>query len=212
MEPFRSFSAAAAPLDQSNVDTDQIIPARFLLRPRADGYGELLFHDLRFSADGSERPEFVLNRAPFRSAGILVAAENFGCGSAREQAPWALADFGIRCIVAASFGDIFYNNCIKNGLLPIVLPVETVTDLRQALHASNDPQLAVDLERQEIAGPAGRVIRFTLDPGLRHRLLHGIDDIDVTSDYASAIERFEKENAAERQRAGLEIAPTRPAP
>lgn len=180
MEPFTALTALAAPFDRSNVDTDQIIPARFLRRPREQGYADLLFHDLRFSAPGVERPDFVLNRTPYRNARILVANRNFGGGSSREQAVWSLVDFGIRCVVAASFGDIFYDNSIKGGLLLIRQPEDRIAALRAQLHERPGATVTADLERQTLTSPDGVSSSFVIEAGRRKRLLLGLDDIGLT--------------------------------
>src|SRR5262252_7464634 len=163
MEPFKPLAAVAVPLPVPNVDTDQIIPARFLWRKRGDGWGHLLFHDLRFDDAGSPRPQFVLNRAEYRGARILVADRNFACGSSREHAVWALYDYGIRAVIASSFGDIFFNNSFQNGLLPVVLPAERVEALRMMLEQAPGTRLSVDLAAQIVAGPQDKE-SFTIDP------------------------------------------------
>ncbi len=189
MQPFTVLTAVAAPLEMANVDTDQIIPARFLKKPRASGYDNYLFHDLRFDPDGRENPDFILNRPPFRTARILVTGPNFGGGSSREGAVYALVDAGIRAVVAASFGDIFFGNALKNGLLPIVVPAEIATALRAALVAEPGLELTVDLERQVLRG-ANREVLFSIDPFRRECLLKGIDEIDLTLQYRERIAAF----------------------
>ena len=191
MDPFVRLRAVAAPIDLPNVDTDRIIPARFLRRPRESGYGPLLFHDVRFAADGSERPEFVLNRPAYRDARILVTAENFGCGSSREMAVWALMDRGIRVVIGPSFGDIFFENCFKNGVLAVVLPEDIVAGLRRALAEQPGATVAVDLETQTVTGPDGTPIRFEVDPFRKHGLLTGQDEVALTLEHLPAIEAFE---------------------
>jgi 3-isopropylmalate/(R)-2-methylmalate dehydratase small subunit len=191
MEPFARLTAVAAPMDLPNIDTDRIIPARFLRRPREAGYGPLLFHDVRFEADGTEKPDFVLNRPGYRAAAILVTAENFGCGSSREMAVWALLDHGIRVVIGPSFGDIFFENCFKNGLLAVVLPAETVAALRRALTDRPGATLTVDLEAQTITGPDGSPIRFEIDGLRRQALLTGQDELALTLEHLPAIEAFE---------------------
>jgi len=191
MEPFVRLRGVAAPMDPPNLDTDRIIPARFLRRPREAGYGRLLFHDVRFAADGSARPEFVLNRPAYREAAILVTAENFGCGSSREMAVWALQDYGIRAVIGPSFGDIFFENCFKNGLLAVVLPGDTVAALRRALAEEPGVHVAVDLETQTITGPDGTAIRFEVDPFRKQGLLTGQDEVALTLERLPAIEAFE---------------------
>ena len=202
MQKFERLESAAAPLDVANVDTDQIIPARFLWRPRADGYGALLFNDLRTSEDGAAKPDFVLNRPAYQAANILVADRNFGCGSSREHAVWALMDAGIRVVIAPSFGDIFFNNSFKNGLLPIVLPQARCAELRAALARHPGAKLVVDLEAQTVTGPAGvsegsGSDRFDIDPFRKQLLLSGMDDITFTLSQADNIAAFEKRFAAE---------------
>jgi 3-isopropylmalate/(R)-2-methylmalate dehydratase small subunit len=190
MKPFTTLEAVAAPLDEPNIDTDQLAPARFLRRPRAEGYGRFLFHDLRFDAEGAELPAFVLNRPAFRAARILVADRNFGGGSSREQAVWALLDHGIRCVVAESFGDIFYANSINQGLLLIRLPMEALLPLRGLLHASPGTQLTVDLAAQRISAPDGTSLAFEIEPSRKQRLLLGLDAIGMTLRQADEIAAF----------------------
>ena len=195
MEPFRHLDAIAAPIATANVDTDQIIPARFLWRKRHDGWGDLLFHDLRFNDDESPKADFVLNRPGFRDARILVAERNFGCGSSREAAVWSLYDYGIRAVIAPSFGDIFFNNSFQNGLLPIVLPAECVAALRTMLEQAPGTRIAVDLAAQTVAGPHGSC-SFTIDPFRKECLLAGTDDIAYTLTHRDAIGAFERAYAA----------------
>ena len=197
MQPFIRLTAVAAPIDLPNVDTDRIIPARFLRKPQGSaGYDRFLFHDVRFNADGSERPEFVLNQAPTRPAQILVAAENFGCGSSREAAVWALMAYGIRCVIAPSLGDIFHQNCFKNGLLPVILPAAIAVALRQQLHGRPGAMLTVDLEAQTVTAPDGAVHRFEIDPFSKQKLLSGQDDIALTLGYEAQIRDFEARHRA----------------
>ncbi len=191
MQPFRSLDAVAAPMGVPNIDTDQIIPARYLWRSRADGYGEQLFHDLRLDKDGAPKPDFVLNQPAFAGAGILVADRNFGCGSSREAAVWALWDGGIRCVIASSFGDIFYNNSFKNGLLPIVLPEDRVAALRASLERKQDVRIEIDLAAQTVTGPGGTVDHFDVDPLRKQLLLEGMDDITFTLRHADEIAAFD---------------------
>ena len=191
MQPFRVLTAIAAPLPTSNVDTDKIIPARFLKTIKRTGLGAHLFDTLRFDADGRENPDFVLNRQPYRRANILIAHDNFGCGSSREHAPWALLDFGIRCVIAPSFADIFHNNCLKNGILPIRLPRETCDRLMEDSLLGENARLTVDLERSLVIRPGGEEIAFSIDPLRRHLLLEGLDDIGQTLQHTDAIARFE---------------------
>ena len=195
MEKFQRVQATAVPIDSANVDTDQIIPARFLRKPRKAGTALFLFHDLRFNDDGSEKPAFVLNRPAFRGASILVAERNFGCGSSRENAVYALYDYGFRAVIAPSFGDIFYNNCFKNGLLPIVLPAAAAASLRAALNAKPGAQIAVDLAAQKVVGPDGASHAFEIDPFRKHCLLEGVDEIGFTLGFDKEITAFEKAHA-----------------
>lgn len=193
MSAFKSITAVAAPIDGLNIDTDRIIPARFLKYDRASGYGKFLFHDERFNAAGAERPEFVLNRKPFRSARILVADENFGCGSSREGAVYALHDFGIRVVIAPSFGDIFYNNCLRNGLLPAKVSADSAAELRRSLSGPSEPMLTVDLHTLQISNAAGRAASFSLDQFWRECLLQGVDEIGLALQQAARIDAFERE-------------------
>lgn len=193
MSAFKSIVAIAAPIDGLNIDTDQIIPARFLKYDRVSGYGKFLFHDQRFDEAGAERSEFVLNREPFRSARILVADENFGCGSSREGAVYALHDFGIRAVIAPSFGDIFYNNCLRNGLLPAKVSTSYAAELRRSLSRSSDPRVTVDLEKMQISDTAGHVVGFSLDEFWRECLLEGVDEIGLALQQVPRIEAFERE-------------------
>jgi 3-isopropylmalate/(R)-2-methylmalate dehydratase small subunit len=191
MQAFTSLTGIAAPLPVANVDTDKIIPARFLKTIKRSGLGVHLFDTLRYDESGSERPEFVLNRAPYRDAEILIAHENFGCGSSREHAPWALLDFGIRCVIAPDFADIFYNNCFKNGILPVRLP-RAVCDLLMADAALGaNARITVDLQAQVVVRPNGERIAFEVDAHRRQQLLEGLDEIGQTLAHAAAIENFE---------------------
>jgi 3-isopropylmalate/(R)-2-methylmalate dehydratase small subunit len=191
MEPFVRLTAVAAPMDLPNVDTDRVIPARFLRRPREAGLGPLLFHDVRFAADGSPRADFVLNQPGYRDARILVTAENFGCGSSREMAVWALMDWGIRVVIGPSFGDIFFENCFKNGTLAVTLPPAVAAGLRETLRARPGAALTVDLETQTITGPDGRAIAFEIDAFRKQGLLSGQDEMEMTLARLPAIEAFE---------------------
>jgi 3-isopropylmalate/(R)-2-methylmalate dehydratase small subunit len=192
MEPFHELDAVAAPLGTPNVDTDQIIPARFLWRKRSDGWGHLLFHDLRFDDAGAPKPDFVLNRDAYRDARILVADRNFGCGSSREHAVWSLYDYGFRAVIAPSFGDIFFNNGFQNGLLPVVLPAERVAALRTLLQQQPGAHLRVDLAAQTVGGPDGIVDSFDIDPFRKECLLAGTDEIAFTLSHRDEIAAFEK--------------------
>jgi 3-isopropylmalate/(R)-2-methylmalate dehydratase small subunit len=197
MEPFARLTAVAAPMDLPNIDTDRVIPARFLRKPREAGFGPLLFHDVRFDAAGAPKPEFVLNQPAYRSARILVTAENFGCGSSREMAVWALMDYGIRVVIGPSFGDIFFENCFKNGALAVVLPAEVAAGLRRALAERPGATLSVDLESQTITGPGGEAIRFEIDPFRKHGLLTGQDEVEMTLARLPAVEAFEARRRVE---------------
>jgi 3-isopropylmalate/(R)-2-methylmalate dehydratase small subunit len=185
-------TAIAAPLEGRNVDTDQIIPARFLKFDRAGGYGQFLFHDLRFAEDGSERADFVLNQPNYRAAAVLVADENFGCGSSREGAVYSLSDFGIRAIVGPSFGDIFYNNCLRNGILPATVTGQEAADLRSLLSSASEPALTVDLPTQTVR-IGTTVLHFSLDGFWRDCLLQGVDEIGLALNQSEAIEAFEND-------------------
>jgi 3-isopropylmalate/(R)-2-methylmalate dehydratase small subunit len=191
MDKFTVLTGIAAPLPAINVDTDKIIPARHLKSVERTGFGQFLFEPLRFRPDGSENPDFVLNKPAYRNAKILVAGENFGCGSSREHAPWALLDFGIRCIIAPSFADIFYNNCFQNGVLPIKLPAETVSVLMEDAQKGANARLTIDLAKQTITRPDGSTVSFDIDPFRKHCLLNGLDDIGITLQKDKAIAAFE---------------------
>ena len=197
MDKFDTLTGVAAPLPQINVDTDMIIPKQFLKTIKRSGLGKNLFDEMRFNDDGSENPDFVLNKPAYRNAEILVAGENFGCGSSREHAPWALLDFGIRCVIAPSFADIFFNNCFKNGILPIPLPQEDVDKLMEDAERGANATLTVDLENQVITGPDGGEIKFDIDPFRKHCLLNGLDDIGLTMEKSAAIDEFEAKRAAD---------------
>ncbi len=198
MQPFTTVTAPAAPLDMPNVDTDQIIPARFLKRPRDERYALYLFHDLRFEDEGGpEKPGFLLNQEPWRQARILVADRNFGCGSSRESAVYALMAGGFRAVIAPSFGDIFFNNSLKNGFLPIVLAPEICAELRRQLHARPGAEITIDLESQTVTAPDGNRHRFEIDPFPKYCLLRGLDDIQFTLEYQKDIEAFEERRKAE---------------
>lgn len=193
MQPFVKLTGIAASLPMVNVDTDQIIPAHWLKTIQRTGLGVGLFEAVRYLPDGSPNPDFVLNREPYRNAQILITGPNFGCGSSREHAPWALLDFGIRCVIAPSFADIFYNNCFKNGILPIALPQEQVDLLMKEAATAPNPTFTVDLERMEIHRPTGNApIPFDLDPASRTKLLEGLDEIGQTLQQAAKIDRFEE--------------------
>jgi 3-isopropylmalate/(R)-2-methylmalate dehydratase small subunit len=192
MEKFSILTGVAAPLPMINVDTDMIIPKQFLKTIKRTGLGKNLFNDMRYTPDGAEVEDFVLNKPAYRKAEILVAGENFGCGSSREHAPWALLDFGIRCVMAPSFADIFYNNCFKNSILPIKLPQADVDKLMDDAERGANATITVDLEAQEISGPDGGVIKFDIDPFLKQCLLEGLDDIGLTMQKVDKISAFEE--------------------
>ena len=191
MKKFDSIAAVAMPMDAVNLDTDQLIPARFIRKPRDDDYHVYLFHDLRFDETGAERPDFVLNQAPYREARIIVGARNFGCGSSREAAVFALDANDFRAVVAPSYGDIFFNNCFKNGVLPVVLDEAEVDGLRAALQARPGARLTIDLETQILTGPDGDAHPFDVDPFRKHCLLNGLDDISLTLERAAQMDAFE---------------------
>ena len=197
MQPFTRITAVAAPLDLANIDTDKIIPARFLRRLREPGYEKLAFHDIRYDADGKDRPDFVLNQPPYKSAKILVAGANFGCGSSREAAVYVMWDYGIRSVIAPSFGDIHYGNELQNGMLPVVLPDATCQKLRQQLRDQPGAQITVDLETQTVTGPDGATYRFEIDVNHKERLLKGLDDIGLVMQNIKEIEAFEKKHHEE---------------
>ena len=195
MDKFTTLTGVAAPLRIVNVDTDMIIPKQYLKTIKRTGLGIGLFSEMRFKEDGSENPDFVLNKPAYRNAKILVADDNFGCGSSREHAPWALLDFGIRCVISTSFADIFYNNCFKNGILPITVSPEDLDKLFDDADRGANATLSIDLEKQEIRGPDGGVVKFDIDPFGKHCLLNGLDDIGLTMEKAPAIEAYEKKLA-----------------
>ena len=192
MEAFTKLTAVAAPLDMANIDTDKIIPGRFLRKLRSPGYDKLAFHDIRFHADGSENPDFLLNKTPYRAAKILVAATNFGCGSSREAAVYVMFDFGIRAVIAPSFGDIHYGNELQNGMLPVVLPDAVCASLRAQLHASPGATISIDLDAQHVTAPEGARHAFEIDANAKERLLKGLDDIGLVMQYSNEIEAFEQ--------------------
>ncbi|WP_374472030.1 3-isopropylmalate dehydratase small subunit [Phenylobacterium sp.] len=194
MEAFIRLDAKAAPLPLANIDTDQIIPKQFLKTVEREGLGRGLFYDFRFDEAGKEKPDFVLNRPEYRGAGVLVAGDNFGCGSSREHAPWALMDFGIRCVISTSFADIFYNNCFQNGLLPVVLKAEEVQQLLDEARGGNHV-VSVDLEAQTVTSPSGAVFRFEIDAQRKEKMLKGLDAIGETLQRAQAIDVYEMKRA-----------------
>ncbi len=191
MEVFDKLTGVAAPMPLVNIDTDMIIPKQFLKTIKRSGLGANLFDEMRFADDGTEIKEFILNQPAYRNAEIIVAGENFGCGSSREHAPWALLDFGVRCVISTSFADIFYSNCFKNGILPVVLPEDQVVALMKEAEKGANAKLTVDLEAQEITSPDGEVYSFEVDAFKKHCLLNGLDDIGLTMEKSKSIERYE---------------------
>ncbi len=196
MQKFETLTGVAAPLNIVNVDTDMIIPKQFLKTIKRTGLGKSLFYEMRFTQAGQEIADFVLNRPAYRKAQILVAGDNFGCGSSREHAPWALLDFGIRCVISTSFADIFYNNCFKNGILPVVVSPADLKKLMDDAERGSNATLTVDLPNQEIRGPDGGKVKFDIDPFRKHCLLNGLDDIGLSLEKAAHIDSFEKKQAA----------------
>lgn len=197
MSPFTSLTAVAAPMDLANIDTDKILPARFLRKPRDPGYDPWLFHDMRLDGEGREKPEFILNQSPYRNAQILVAGPNFGCGSSREGAVYALADAGFRAVIAPSFGDIHYANEIQNGMLPAIVTEEVSATLRALLHARPGAQLTLDLPAQTITAPDGKTHRFEIEGMYKERLLKGLDDVGLVLEHLPAIEAYEAKRKAD---------------
>ena len=195
MQKFETLTGVAAPLNIVNIDTDMIIPKQFLKTIKRTGLGKSLFFEMRFTQDGVEVPEFVLNKPAYRKAEILVAGDNFGCGSSREHAPWALLDFGIRCVISTSFADIFYNNAFKNGILPIKVSPEDLKKLMDDAERGANATMTIDLPNQEIRGPDGGTIKFDLDPFRKHCLLNGLDDIGLSLEKSSSIDSFETKQA-----------------
>jgi 3-isopropylmalate/(R)-2-methylmalate dehydratase small subunit len=198
LDKFTTLSATAAPLPMINVDTDKIIPKQFLRTIKRTGLSEGLFYEMRFDEQGKPKPGFVLDEPAYKSAQILIAGENFGCGSSREHAPWALLDAGIRCVIAPSFGDIFYNNCFKNGILPIELPKEQVDLLMDDAERGANAVVTVDLESQEITGPDGGTLHFEIDPFRKHCLLNGLDDIGLSLEKVAKIDDYEAKQRREQ--------------
>jgi 3-isopropylmalate/(R)-2-methylmalate dehydratase small subunit len=198
MDKFTTLTGVAAPLDIMNVDTDMIIPKQYLKTIARTGLGKGLFSEMRFKEDGSENPDFVLNKPAYRNAKIIVAGDNFGCGSSREHAPWALLDYGVRCVISTSFADIFYNNCFQNGVLPAKVSAEDLAKLMDDASRGANATLTVDLETQEIRGPDGGIVRFEIDGFRKHCLLNGLDDIGVTMQKGDKIGSFEQKTSAER--------------
>jgi 3-isopropylmalate/(R)-2-methylmalate dehydratase small subunit len=198
MEKFETLNGVAAPLNIVNIDTDMIIPKQFLKTIKRTGLGKSLFYEMRYTQEGQELPEFILNKTAYRKAQILVAGDNFGCGSSREHAPWALLDFGIRCVISTSFADIFYNNCFKNGILPIKVSPEDLEKLFDDADRGANATLTIDLAAQEIRGPDGGTIKFDIDAHRKHCLLNGLDDIGLTKEKDDKIVAFEKKAAQAR--------------
>ncbi|AUH64609.1 3-isopropylmalate dehydratase small subunit [Paracoccus zhejiangensis] len=198
MEKFTTLTGIAAPMPLVNIDTDMIIPKQFLKTIKRSGLGKNLFDEMRFDQDGNEIADFVLNQPAYRHAQIIVAGDNFGCGSSREHAPWALLDFGIRAVISTSFADIFYNNCFKNGILPLVLPQEVVDILMDDARKGANARMTIDLEAQTVTSSDGQVFAFEIDPARKHTLLNGLDDIGLTMEKAPAIDRFETQMAQAR--------------
>ena len=198
MDKFETFSGIAAPMPLVNIDTDMIIPKQFLKTIKRSGLGVHAFDEMRYDDDGNEIPDFVLNQSAYREASILIAGDNFGCGSSREHAPWALSDFGMKVVVSTSFADIFFNNCFKNGMLPIVLPQEQVDLLMKDAEKGANARVEVNLEDQTITSSDGDVIKFDIDPFRKHCLLNGLDDIGLTLEKAASIDSFEAKAGAAR--------------
>lgn len=198
MEKFTTLTGVAAPLPIINVDTDMIIPKQYLKTIKRTGLGSALFAEMRYNEDGSEKPEFVLNKPGYRGASILIAGDNFGCGSSREHAPWALLDYGIKCVISTSFADIFYNNCFKNGILPIVVTPEQLDMLLDDASRGANATLTVDLESQTISGPDGGTIHFDIEPARKQVLLEGLDDIAMTLQHETDIGGYERKMAESR--------------
>ena len=198
MEKFNKLRGVAAPLNMINIDTDKLIPKQFLKTIKRTGLGKHLFNEMRFNEDGSEKPDFVLNKAAYRDSNINVAGDNFGCGSSREHAPWALLDFGIKCVISTSFADIFYNNCFKNGILPIVVNKQQLEQLMDDAENGANAVLGIDLEAQEITRPNGESVTFEIDEFRKHCLINGLDDIGLTMEKEKNIDSFEKKRATEQ--------------
>ena len=195
MEKFEKITAVAAPMPLINIDTDMIIPKQFLKTIKRSGLGVSAFHEMRYQMDGTENPDFILNQEAYRDANILVAGDNFGCGSSREHAPWALLDFGIRCVISTSFADIFYNNCFKNGILPIVVKEDELKLLMQDAEKGSNARMIVDLENQQIETSDGEIMKFDIDQHQKHCLINGLDDIGLTMEKVKSIDTFEAKMA-----------------
>ena len=198
MDKFETHRGVAAPLNLINIDTDKVIPKQFLKTIKSTGLGKHLFSEMRYQDDGSENPDFVLNQAAYRNASILVAGDNFGCGSSREHAPWALLDFGVKCVISTSFADIFFNNCFKNGILPIVVSQAQLDELMEDAEKGANAVLDIDLENQQIGRPNGEKMAFEVDSFRKHCLLNGLDDIGLTMQKVSSIDDFEKQRAIDQ--------------
>ena len=198
MDKFTTLTGVAAPMPTVNIDTDMIIPKQYLKTIKRTGLGKGLFSEMRYREDGSDNPDFVLNKPAYRNAKVIIAGDNFGCGSSREHAPWALLDFGIRCVISTSFADIFYNNCFKNGVLPITVKPEQLAALFDDAERGANATLTIDLEKQTITGPDGGSISFEIDPFRKHCMLNGLDDIGLTKVKAEKIDAYEGKLADER--------------
>jgi 3-isopropylmalate/(R)-2-methylmalate dehydratase small subunit len=195
MEKFEKMTAIAAPMPLINIDTDMIIPKQFLKTIKRSGLGVSAFHEMRYQMDGTENPDFILNQGAYRNANIIVAGDNFGCGSSREHAPWALLDFGVRCVISTSFADIFYNNCFKNGILPVIVTDEELNLLMNDAKKGSNARMVIDLESQRIETSDGEVIKFDVDQHRKHCLINGLDDIGLTMEKMESIDSFEKKMA-----------------
>ena len=198
MDKFENHRGVAAPLNMINIDTDKLIPKQFLKTIKRTGLGKYLFNEMRFNPDGTENPDFILNKPAYRNASILVAGDNFGCGSSREHAPWALLDYGIKCVISTSFADIFFNNCFKNGILPIIVSKDQLDQLMDDAEKGSNSVLDIDLENQQIGRPNGEKINFEIDQFRKHCLVNGLDDIGLTMQKKSSIDKFENARATEK--------------
>jgi 3-isopropylmalate/(R)-2-methylmalate dehydratase small subunit len=198
MDKFENHRGVAAPLNMINIDTDKLIPKQFLKTIKRTGLGKYLFNEMRFNPDGTENPDFILNKPAYRNASILVAGDNFGCGSSREHAPWALLDYGIKCVISTSFADIFFNNCFKNGILPIIVSKDQLDQLMDDAEKGSNSVLDIDLENQQIGRPNGEKINFEIDEFRKHCLVNGLDDIGLTMQKKSSIDKFENARATEK--------------
>jgi 3-isopropylmalate/(R)-2-methylmalate dehydratase small subunit len=198
MDKFENHQGVAAPLNMINIDTDKLIPKQFLKTIKRTGLGKYLFNEMRFNPDGTENPDFILNKPAYRNASILVAGDNFGCGSSREHAPWALLDYGIKCVISTSFADIFFNNCFKNGILPIIVSKDQLDQLMDDAGKGSNSVLDIDLENQQIGRPNGEKISFEIDEFRKHCLVNGLDDIGLTMQKKSSIDKFENARATEK--------------